>query len=660
MPLLRFEIAARVPYAEAHRFGAVGAYEQVDGTAHFAVDPNHPANARICDLKLAPRTAAGLVAFTADLSLLRPVEAAKANGRCIVELPNRGRRRVVAMMNGAPPDAPVGPQPHPGDGFLFARGYSVASIGWQWDVYPSPELLGLAAPSAMRGGDPIGGQTMVEMRPNERGTTRLLADRIHRPLAAAPGEQPNARLLVRDWEDGEDTLIPRARWRFARETSAGAVEPSREHVWLEDGFEPGRIYQLVYDTDRAPVAGLGLLAARDVAGFLRTPSAVNANGRGFRTLILYGISQTGRMQRHFLSLGLNRCEDGSRAYDGLHVHIAGARRGAFNHRFAQPSNQTTPLWGHVFPFADVVTSDPLTGRTAGLLDAMAAAGDLPKIISTDSAAEYWRGDAALAHIDVAGRHDLPEHPFTRRYLFAGAQHTPGYLGQSRTNPGTGTIARYPVNVINYLPLHRAALVNLDRWITEDIDPPPSRHPRLGDATAVKREEVLASFARLPGFTPPDPQRLPFVRTVDMGSDEATGIGRYPAQEGAFYPALVSAVDADGNETAGIRMPDISVPVGTHAGWNPRDPITGSPEQIVPMNGLTLWFAADEATRVASGDPRKSLAERYRDEADYRAKLRAAALKLAAERYLLEEDVEPVVEAAIARYRAALSQSFPQK
>jgi Alpha/beta hydrolase domain len=655
MPLMRFEITSRVPYAGTRRFGAVGAYEQLDGTAHFAVDPLHPANAGICDLKLAPRNAAGLVEFATDLSLLQPLDAPRANGRCIVELPNRGRRRVVAMMNCAPPDAPVGPQAHPGDGFLFARGYSVASIGWQWDVYPSPELLGLAAPSALEAGNPIGGQTMVEMRPNERGTTRLLADRIHRPLPAAPGEQLNARLLVRDWEDGEDALIPRARWRFARETPTGAVEPSSEHVWLEGGFEPGRIYQLVYDTDLAPVAGLGLLAARDVAAFLRTPSPANPNGHGFRTLILYGISQTGRMQRHFLSLGLNRCEDGSRAYDGLHVHIAGARRGAFNHRFAQPSNQTTPLWGHAFPFADVVTSDPLTGRTGGLLDRSAAAGDLPKIISTDSAAEYWRGDAALAHIDTAGRHDLPEHPLTRRYLFAGAQHTPGYLGQSRTNPGTGTIARYPLNVVNYLPLHRAALVNLDRWITEDIDPPPSRHPRLADATAVKREEVLAVLVRLPGFTPPDPHRLPFIRTVDMGSDEATGIGRYPAQEGAFYPALVSAVDADGNETAGIRMPDITVPVGTHAGWNPRDPSTGSPEQIVPMNGFTFWFAPDEAMRAARGDPRRALAERYRDEADYSAKVRAAARQLAAERYLLEEDVEQVVEAAVARYRTALSQ-----
>jgi alpha/beta hydrolase family protein len=654
MPLMRFEITSRVPYAEARRFGAVGAYEQLDGTAHFAVDPGQPANACICDLKLAPRNAAGLVEFTADLSLLQPLDISRANGRCIVELPNRGRRRVVAMMNCAPPDAAVGPQAHPGDGFLFARGYSVASIGWQWDVYPSPELLGLAAPLAIEAGQPIGGQTMVEMRPNEPGTTRLLADRIHRPLPAAPGAQLNARLLVRDWEDAEDTLIPRARWRFGRETPAGAVVSSSEHVWLEGGFEPGRIYQVVYDTDRAPVAGLGLLAARDVAAFLRRSSSAIPNGHGFRTLILYGISQTGRMQRHFLSLGLNRCEDGSRAYDGLHVHIAGARRGAFNHRFAQPSNQTTPLWGHVFPFADVVTSDPLAGRTAGLLDRAAAAGDLPKIISTDSAAEYWRGDGALAHIDAAGRHDLPEHPLTRRYLFASAQHTPGYLGQSRTNPGTGTIARYPLNVLNYLPLHRAALVNLDRWITEDIEPPPSRYPRLSDATAVQRERVLAAFARLPGFTPPEPQRLPFVRTVDMGSDEATGIGRYPAQEGAFYPALVSAVDADGNETAGIRMPDITVPVGTHAGWNPRDPSTGSPEQIVPMNGLTLWFAPDETTRAAIGDPRRSLAERYRDETDYGRKTRAAALQLVAERYLLEEDVEHVVAAALARYRAALS------
>jgi hypothetical protein len=185
----------------------------------------------------------------------------------------------------------------------------------------------------------------------------------------------------------------------------------------------------------------------------------------------------------------------------------------------------------------VATSDPLTGRTAGLLDRQVAGGDLPKILSTDSAAEYWRGDAALAHIDTTGRRDLPEHPSTRRYLFTSAQHTPGYPGQSRTHPGTGTTARYRLNMLDYLPLLRAALINLDRWITEGVEPPPSRHPRLSDATAVDRMDVLAAFARLPGLTLPDPQRLPFVRTVDMGSNEVTGVARYPAREGRTIPPL---------------------------------------------------------------------------------------------------------------------------
>lgn len=652
MSLIKFEIRHRRPYAGGRRFGEVGAYEQLDGIAHFEVDPLEPANASIVDLKLAPRNAAGRVAFTADLSIVMPSDPRRSNGRCIVELPNRGRRRVVAMMNCAPNDAPVGPEAHPGDGLLFRLGFTVASIGWQWDVYPSAELMGLDAPLAMLDGRPVSGETMVEMRPNERGTTRLLADRIHRPLPAAQGPQEQARLLVREFEDGEDEVVPRARWRFARETPAGAVEPSQEHVWLEGGFEPGRIYQLVYTTDRAPIAGLGLLATRDVAPFLRAPSAANPTP-GFRSLILWGISQTGRMQRHYLSLGLNRCPDGRRAYDGMHIHVAGARRGAFNHRFAQPSNQTTPLWGHVFPYADLPIVDPLTERSAGLLDREAASGTVPKIVSTDSAAEYWRGDAALAHVDTTGARDLEEHPETRRYLFASVQHTPGYPGQSRTNPGTGTTARYPLNVLDYLPLMRAALINLDRWITEGVPPPPSRHPRIADGTAVRREAVLDVLARLPGFATPDPKRLPFVRTVDMGSEEAVGVARYPAKEGAYYPALVSAVDADGNETGGLRLPDVDVPVATHAGWNPRDPATGAPEQIVPMNGLTLWLARDAAARTASGDPRPSLAERYRDEADYKSRVRAAAVALVDARYMLAEDVDRVVETAAVRYRAAL-------
>lgn len=652
MALTRFDIKQRGAYAGGRQFGSAGAFEQVDGIAHFAVDPFHPANNRIVDLGLAPRNSDGLVTFEADFSIVMPVDPSRGNRRAIIELPNRGRRRVVAMLNCAPHDAPVARETDPGDGFLFRRGFTVVSIGWQWDVYSSDALMGLSAPSAMQGAKPVAGETMVEIRPSTSANTWLLADRVHRPLPAAAGTQPNAVLYVRDYEDGVDAIVPREHWRFARETASGALEPSLEHVHLDAGFQPGFIYQLVYETDRAPIAGLGLLALRDVAPFLRRASPSNPTPGNFTSLIAWGVSQTGRMLRHFLSLGLNITEDGAKAYDGIQSHIAGARRGAFNHRFAQPSNQTTPLWGHCFPFAEVATCDPLTGKTAGLLDRLAAADALPKLVHTDSAAEYWRGDGALAHIDTGGREDLADHPASRSYFFASVQHTPGYLGQSRTNPGTLTIARYPLNVLDYRPLQRAALINLDNWISNGIEPPPSRYPRLGDGTAVSREDVLAVFARIPGFVPPEPGRLPFVRTVDLGCEEEIGVGRYPAREGAFYPALVSAVDADGNEVAGVRLPDVTVPVGSHAGWNPRDPETGSPDQIVPMNGLTLFFAPDAATRRRTGDPRPSIAERYASEADYAAKVRAAAVALVRQRYLLEEDTEMVVAAALERYRAA--------
>lgn len=655
MALTRFEIVRRAPYAGGRDFGRTGPFEQMDGTAHFAVDPSHPANATIIDLGLAPRNGDGLVEFQADFSIVMPVAPARGNGRTIVELPNRGRRRLVAMLNCAPHDAPVAREAHPGDGFLFERGFTVASIGWQWDVYRSDALMGLEAPSAMRDGVPVGGETMAEIRPNTRVTTWLLADRVHRPLPAAAGDQGRAVLYVRDFEDGEDTVVPRERWRFARETATGGVEASTEHVYLEGGFEPGRLYQIVYRTNSAPVAGLGLLALRDVAPYLRNPSLGGPAAAGKVTsLMAWGVSQTGRTLRHFLHLGLNVGENGTKAYDGIAIHVAGARRGAFNHRFAQPSNQTTPLWGHVFPYADLPTTDPLSGGTAGLLDRLAATGAVPKIVSTNSAAEYWRGDATLAHVDTRGEVDVPEHPSSRSYLFAGVQHTPGILGRSRINPGTGTVARYPINVLDYRPLLRAAFINLDRWVADGIEPPASRHPRLADHTAVTRDKVLGVLAELPGFQPPNPRHLPVIRTVDLGCDEAVGVGHYPAREGAVYPALVSAVDADGNEVAGIRLPDVTVPVGTHAGWNPRDPETGSPDQIVPMDGLTLFFAVDARARESSGDPRLSLAERYANAADYEARVRAVALDLVRERYLLEQDVERVVAAALERYRAAMS------
>jgi hypothetical protein len=368
----------------------------------------------------------------------------------------------------------------PGDGFLFTRGFAVVSIGWQWDVYRSDALLGLEAPCAELAGQPPHGRVIVEMRPNVLEKTRLLADRVHQPNPAANLEEANAMLLVRDWKDAPATVIPRQAWRFARESDNGVV-PSREHVYLDSGFKPGKMYYIVYTPSKAPVVGTGLLAVRDVAVWLRHASALNPVEGGFERVYGYGVSQTGRMLRHFMYLGLNQDEAGRLVYDALLPHVAGGRRGEFNHRFAQPSQQHTPGFGHLFPFADNATTDPLTGRTDGLLERLRSLQAVPKIIYTNSSAEYWRGDSSFAHIDPSGQVDLEPAPESRIYHFAGTQHGAGTLPPATGSGPDGSTGRYPYNVVDYRPLLRAALINLDRWVSDGVEPP--RVAILGSTTA---------------------------------------------------------------------------------------------------------------------------------------------------------------------------------
>ena len=650
MVAIEIEITRRDPFAGGRRFGDSGAYERIAGVLTFAVDPENKANRPIVDLDLAPRDAAGRVRFQSDFSLLVPLDPDLGNRRLVVDVVNRGRRLAVSSFNRTPMPDEISPEVSEGDGFLFRHGYSVVSIGWQWDVHRSEALLGLEAPLAQVGGAPIGGQTLVEIRPYVLEHTRLLADGTHRPYPVADANDPEAVLLVREWEDGPDTLVPREQWRFARETRGGVV-PSREHIYLESGFQPGKIYYVVYTTEGSPVVGTGLLAVRDVAAWLRAPSPLNPVDGGFERVYGYGISQTGRLLRHFVYLGLNLDEEGRAVYDGLLPHVAGARLGQFNHRFAQPSNLPTSGFGHAFPFADDDTTDPLTERTDGLLRCQRELSAVPKIIHTNTAAEYWRGDASLVHIDASGRKDLDATEETRIYHFAGAQHVPGPLPQSHEWLD-GSRGLYAANVVDYAPLLRAALINLDRWTTDGTKPPPNRHPRLDDGTAVTRVELLGAFDAALVVKRPDPERLPVLREVDLGPEAHRGVGRYPVREGREYPCFVSDVDADGNEVAGIRLPDLTVPVGTHTGWNPRAPETGAPDQIMSMQGFSKFFAATTESRETTGDPRASLNERYQDRDEYLDSVREEAMKLAADRYLLDEDIEIVVEACADRYDAA--------
>jgi hypothetical protein len=649
MAVVDLRIENRTPYADGAAFGQVGPYERIDGVLEFAVDPTHTANGQIVDLGLAPREADGLVHFIADLTLLQPVDAAKGNQRLLVDVVNRGRRNVVPTFNLAVPNRKGSADIPAGDGFLFERGWTIAAIGWQWDVFRRDGMMGMEPPTA-----PVRGQTLVELRPDVVQHTRTLANRVHKSIPAADLDDADAVLYVKDWEDGPYSTIARADWRFARETDEG-VEPSAEHVYLAAGFQPGKIYHLVFTAEGSPVGGCGLLALRDGAAFLRQASALNPIDGGLERAYVYGVSQTGRLLRHFLYLGLNQDEQGAQVYDGMLPHVAGGRRGEFNQRFGQPSVQSTPGFGHVFPFADDDLQDPFGGSSDGLLRRERAQGTTPRIIYTNTAAEYWRGDASLIHVDAATGKDLPDAEGTRSYLFAGTQHADARQLPEPGDPAIdGTLGRYPSNALDYRPLLRAALVNLDRWVSDGVAPPPSAVPTVAGESAVSRAAALDALSVVPDLAAPDPDRLWVLRETDLGPQADEGVARFPVVEGRAYDSFVSAVDADGNESAGIRLPDLSVPVATHAGWNPRHPDAGAPEQIIPMVGFTLFFPRNDADRQAAHDARRSIEERYASREAYLAESRTAAEALVAARTLLAEDVDVVVENCARTYDLAMA------
>jgi hypothetical protein len=562
------------------------------------------------------------------------------------------------MFNHAPratnPLAPL----DPGNGFLMRQGYTIVWCGWQHDVPSADGLMRAHVPEARDADSPISGQILVKFQPNAPSQVQLLSDRLHRPYPAAHLQEPDATLLVRDHDDAPPQVIPRDQWSFARPENSKIV-PDASHIYLASGFVPGKLYQVIYTTAEAPVIGLGLLTTRDIVSFLRYGDAGSENpcAGDIQYAYAFGASQSGRYLRQFLYLGLNEDEQQRSVFDGLLVHIAGGKRGGdFNQRFGQPSSTQKPSMSDRFPFTDTVQTDPETGRTDGLLERLAAKQKCPKIFLTNSSTEYWRGDASLIHTDVQGSHDVPPSPSVRIYHLAGTQHASGILPLTDTNPRDGSRGQQVFNCVDYPPLLRAALVRLDRWVTAQEEPPPSRYPSFADGTAVLPEQTAATFTALPGVR--FPAHLPRVVRFDFGPEAEAGVLTVlPPKAGMAYPHFVPAVDEDGNERSGIRLPDISVPLATYTGWNGRHPEMGAPDQLIGLMGATLPFAPTQQEREALGDPRLSIEERYPSKSAYLERVTIAAQALVTAGYLLEEDVETVVEQASHRYDLLVTRSI---
>jgi hypothetical protein len=626
----KIEIKSRTDILGGKEFGKAGPYEKIVGTVHYALDPAHPRNRAIVDLDKAPRDASGRVAFSADLYVLAPKDVTRGNDAALFDVLNRGRKNILRDFNGAAQVLDPSAEADFGDGFLLRQGFTLVWIGWQFDIPRRGGLMALDAAPTLDRGEPVTGRVSTTFTPNTSDAVYPLdnmgryADTTRYP-PVDPASAANT-LTVRDGFLGAPRTVAREQWSFGR-IKDGQLVPDTSALHLKGGFQPGHFYELSYEATGAVVAGLGFAAIRDMA------SAVKNNQGGpiaVRYAYASGPSQDGRFLRQFLYEGFNADERDRRVFDGMMPHIAGSARGGdFNSRFARPNGLGFYV-ASLFPFLDLDQHDPVTGKTDGILMRLTPE-QRPKIFYTNSSGEYWGGGraAALLHTTLDGSTDAKEADNVRNYLFAGTQHVPGgYLpsqgpGQNRPNANPYGFAQ------------RALLVALDRWVRDGVPPPPSAHPRLADGTLVQRDKI--EFPKLPSVR--SPQTIPAGYRADLPGPQTA----HP------LPLLVPQVDRDGNETAGIRLPNVAVPLATYTGWNFRNPSIGQPNELLPLTGSFIPFPVTKAAREQAGDPRSSIEERYSSRERYQALVRDAADKLVQERYLLSEDVPRVVARALANW-----------
>ncbi|GAB4109734.1 MAG: alpha/beta hydrolase domain-containing protein [Acidobacteriota bacterium] len=694
--VVRVEILERTAFAEGRSFGTVGPYERIRGRLHYAVDPRHPRNAAVVDLKLAlegrlrsdiseiaggrirerlggdPRNASGEVEFAGDFLLLKPVDLSRGNHRLLYGVTNRGTPLMLAFLNSGQPAADPSSSEHAGNGWLMREGYSLLWTAWNWDVEKVEERpLRINLPVIVdESGSPLTGKVNAELEVVSQDGIRFLrlAWGGSRCYPAAAGHERDAVLTVRDAPDAEPAVIERSRWEFARVDPGGEIVPDPYHVYLPAGFEKGRLYEVVYTAAGPRVVGLGLAAVRDAISFFRFESRDAAgreqplvlNGRPDpRYAYIFGLSQSGRFITHMIHQGFHIDEQDRLVFEGALPLVGGGGKGGFNFRWAQTTHHPKHLEGNGFP-ADffpfnytengVEQFDPLApaGRRHG--DILAAAkreGKIPKILICNHELEYWTRSASLVHTDVEGSGDVTPHPNVRVYMINGARH--GTPGGSRFSPE----AEHAIGQIDQRPVGRALVRALDRWVSQGVLPPPSRVPRMAAGELLTAQEHARRFPAIPAIEVGS-LTFPAVRhpgrnlqpaRLDYGPRFWTeGIQDIvpPAAFGPRYRTLVPAFDADGNGLGGIRLPDLEVPLGTYQGFNPRRTGTGAEDYLTPFLSSFWPFALTRQERVALGDGRLSIEERYPSQAAYVERVRAAAWGLEAEGFLLEEDVLRIV------------------
>jgi Alpha/beta hydrolase domain len=654
-------------------FGSVGAYQFVTGVANGAVDPKDPRNAVIQDIELAPLHSKGLVEYSTVFQILMPVDETKGNHIMLTEIVNRGNELDPGTFNIGTSTA--NPQ---GDGFLENQGLTLVWTGWQADLVApasNPGLITMSAPIAhYHSGKTITGvvrsEWIVSAATGAPGTQNILADSSSNTPGYASVTTSNAGLTLtqRVHQGDPKAPIPNSQWAFADCTSTPFPGvPNPQKVCLQNGFDTNHIYELIYTAQNPIVMGLGLAALRDVSAFFHN-AATDDNGTAnplagqINHTLLNGISQSGRLLRTYLELGFNEDENGKQVFEGMQPHI-GSVRNYVNVRFSQPgrlagTQHTEKQYpGPESPLTYQAAFDPLTGETDGILDRCTKSNTCPKIVHTMSDIEYWEASGRGDTTDALGTRDLQLPDNVRIYQFSSNQHG-GFSPVAPLPTSTGICEQLP-NANTYTYNIRALLVALEEWVANGTLPPVSRYSRLDHRSLIPVHRI--NFPNIPGVTGPDGifnTRLVYYRGPRYDADDVSGIimvePPIPLDE---YPSLVPQIDADGNDIDGLRSHILQAPLGTYTGWNVR--AAGfSQGDACDLTGSYIPFAVTKAERLASGDPRLSLQERYGNTAGYTSAVTAAVNSLVSQRLMLTSDAAGAISNATAWFVQASGGVLP--
>jgi hypothetical protein len=630
--------------------GRVGRYEKLRGTAYGEIDPADPRNAVITDIALAPRNARGRVEYSMDVFILKPIDLQKGNHRVILDVNNRGDMRVAALNDASLTNNPTRAA-DAGNGFVMDLGYTVVGSGWDVGATSGEDRMTIAAPVA-RNPD---GSSITGMSYEYINFDAAKSVRYELTYPAATLDRSKATLTVRARLDDRPVTVASDKWEYVDAKTIRLLPAGTP-------FRQSHVYEFTYTAKDPVVAAVGLAATRDLVAFLRhaardEAASPNPLAGDVQQVYTFSISQPSRMLNDFVAFGFNQDDRGRRVIDGMLLWTGAGNGVQINYRFAQTGRTERNRQNHlypegVFPFAYPVLTDHLSGKTGGRGARCAVTNTCPRIFNANSSNEYWVKGGSLLHTDTRGA-DLPDPANVRFYLMSGLSHGVGNV----TSRG---VCQQFLNPTSPFPALRALLVALDAWVSRGTEPPPSRIPRQADGTMVKAELRAGSqtgvvapqalgWPAIPGVTYTGVVTMRY--HLDFGPVLDKGIvATYPTSVSgrSAYPVFVSKVDRDGNEVAGIRLPPVEAPIATTTGWALRRAEFGGNEGC-EANGQHIAFAPRRPERLAAGDPRLSLEERYGSHDGYVAAVRSAAERLAQQRFLLPADVERYVQVAQASH-----------